>query len=281
MPPPPKGAPNNNKKKKGPAPAHQNKFAFRHNPKSKLTEKILTSPNVHVCQRCHDKIEWRKQYRKYKPRTQPGTCNGCGKRNVLSAYHTICTACTQESAKAKEIIEKQRAGENENQEEEKKSIPSNFMRACAVCVKEVALPDPDDEATADDDALASGVGRIRLREQKALERKLAKEAEANKMKRRDTEDDDDNSEENDEDDDDQSEENADDDSGNESGDNSGNLFGGTNQLTFSSLDDEADPFLQAIGGADQLLVGEAYQQKLLERLEKQRQQSGLATGSEN
>ena len=26
-------------------PAHQNEFAFRHNPKSKKTEKILASPN--------------------------------------------------------------------------------------------------------------------------------------------------------------------------------------------------------------------------------------------
>ena len=52
------------KKKKGRAPAHQNSYAFRHNPKSKKTEKILSSPNVGVCRRCHEKIEWRKKYRK-------------------------------------------------------------------------------------------------------------------------------------------------------------------------------------------------------------------------
>src|SRR5210317_1710634 len=92
------------KKKKGHAPAHQNKFAYQHNPKSKTTAKILASPNVHVCRRCHDKIEWRKQYRKYKPLTQPGTCNGCQKRNVKAAYHTICESCTQNSVKAKELL---------------------------------------------------------------------------------------------------------------------------------------------------------------------------------
>ena len=63
MPPPP-GIGGPRKKKKGRAPAHQNSFAFRHNPKSKKTEKILSSPNVGVCGRCRDKIEWRKRYRK-------------------------------------------------------------------------------------------------------------------------------------------------------------------------------------------------------------------------
>ncbi len=29
-------------------------------------------PNIGLCQKCHDIIEWKKQYRKYKPRTVPG-----------------------------------------------------------------------------------------------------------------------------------------------------------------------------------------------------------------
>ena len=62
--PPPRIGDPNKKKKKGRAPAHQNGFAFRHNPKSKKTEKILASPNVGVCVKCRDKIEWRKRYRK-------------------------------------------------------------------------------------------------------------------------------------------------------------------------------------------------------------------------
>ena len=68
-------------KKKG-RPKHQNEFAFKHNPKSKKTDKILNSPNIHVCRRCHEKIEWRKKYRKYKPLTQPAKCNICQKRNI-------------------------------------------------------------------------------------------------------------------------------------------------------------------------------------------------------
>ena len=62
MPPPGQGG--TKKKKKGRAPKHQNSFGFKHNPKSKKTDKILSSPNVGVCRRCHDKIEWRKKYRK-------------------------------------------------------------------------------------------------------------------------------------------------------------------------------------------------------------------------
>ncbi len=40
----------------GPIPAHNNSFAFRHNPKSKLTAKILSSPNQGLCRRCHEKV---------------------------------------------------------------------------------------------------------------------------------------------------------------------------------------------------------------------------------
>ncbi len=85
-------------------PVHQNTFAFRHNLKSKKTEKILASPVKGVCQRCIEQIvsamlkgichqlsichhdflsvrlslsqpfilqEWKKKYRKYKPLTKP------------------------------------------------------------------------------------------------------------------------------------------------------------------------------------------------------------------
>mmetsp|Transcript_47588 Transcript_47588/g.101119 ORF Transcript_47588/g.101119 Transcript_47588/m.101119 type:complete len:297 (+) Transcript_47588:108-998(+) len=103
--PPPGGS----KKKKGRAPKHQNSFAFRHNPKSKKTEKILSSPIVGVCRRCQDKIEWRKKYRKYKPRSQPGKCNLCFQKNVLAAYHTICTKCAT-SDKAIAAMEKREGG---------------------------------------------------------------------------------------------------------------------------------------------------------------------------
>lgn len=55
------------------APKHQNAFAFKHNPKSKKTERIMSMPIHGLCEKCRKQIEWRKKYRKYKPLTQPGS----------------------------------------------------------------------------------------------------------------------------------------------------------------------------------------------------------------
>lgn len=40
-------------------PKHQNTFAFRHNPKSQKTAKILASVNAGLCASCHDKVRAR------------------------------------------------------------------------------------------------------------------------------------------------------------------------------------------------------------------------------
>jgi hypothetical protein len=222
------------KKKKGHSPAHQNKFGFIHNLKSKLTAKILDMPIFHVCRRCNEKLEWRKQYRKYKPRTQPGTCNGCKKRNVLAAYHTICESCTIHSDKAKELIHPKTTTE-EKEQTTATTTPKLVLRACAMCVKELALPDPEEE---EDDDLVESTGRIRLREQRTIERKLlAKEAAAIDKTTTTIPEEEEPLPEN----------TADQASPNDDNDN-----------------DEDDPFLKAVGGADKLLTGEAYQQKLLE-----------------
>eukprot|EP00903_Cladosiphon_okamuranus_P013815 g12857.t1 len=77
-------------------PKHQNTFAFRHNPKSQKTAKILASVNAGLCPSCHDKVEWRKRYRKYKPLRQPATCNDCHKKTITAAYHKICAPCARE-----------------------------------------------------------------------------------------------------------------------------------------------------------------------------------------
>lgn len=51
---------------------HNNKTAWKHNPNSKKTQQIANSPNEGVCEKCWEKIEWRKKFRKYKPLTVPG-----------------------------------------------------------------------------------------------------------------------------------------------------------------------------------------------------------------
>lgn len=96
-------------------PRHQNKTAFRHNKNSKKTERILSIPITNVCERCYDQLQWRKDYRKYKPLTQPkrwyvndlfnfpatvfyiDMCirhsNRCDQKTVKQAYHIICKEC--------------------------------------------------------------------------------------------------------------------------------------------------------------------------------------------
>jgi hypothetical protein len=249
---------NKKQKKKGRAPAHLNKFAYKHNPCSRKTEKILEMPNIHVCQRCSDKIEWRKKYRKYKPRTQPGTCNECRRRNVTAAYHTICTKCTTESAKAKKLI-KELTAKPEGPEGNAQEEPEECARVCAVCVKELALPDPEEEG--DDRDFIDQMARLKLRERRALERKIAKEErEAEEEARRLKNGDGGNSEDGEDDD-----ENGDDNSQN----NLDPLQEGDDEDDSDYApdygDDEDDPFLKAIGGADKLLTGKAYQQKLLQQ----------------
>lgn len=74
---------------------HQNKTKFRNDlHDSSHTQKMINSIRIaEVCERCAAIIEWKRQYRKYKPLKQPGKCNKCGNRSVRQAYHVICTPC--------------------------------------------------------------------------------------------------------------------------------------------------------------------------------------------
>ena len=263
--------------KKSRPPAHQNTYAFKHNPKSKLTEKILNSPIQHCCRRCTDKLEWRKQYRKYKPLTQLGKCNFCNKKNIKSAYHTICEPCTTSSKAKKHLIEiKQK--ENDDivlvkravDEEMELQIPESaaastnvptllamdtIHRVCAMCVKEVALPDEEQAPETVDEILAREARRVSLRERKAMERKLEREnvdekkiakAERRRLRR---------------------EEEEAIGNGNRGGENEEDedTDGNDDEIPEFDSNDEEDPFLQAVGGRDKLLIGDAYQQMLLSR----------------
>jgi len=244
----------------------------------------LSTPTQHLCQRCFDKIEWRKNYRKYKPRTQPGTCNLCRRRNVLAAYHTICTNCTV-SEKAHQVLQELRLGGkkeetaveegsaeeedpsnetkvvdppqsnlvNEEMMEAKKhttasvvaqlKLKEKIIRVCAMCVKDEALPDNDEKDTIDE-AMAK-LGRISLRQRRAIERGLLREQDEEKKRN-------DGSEGEEEEPNHEEEE--------FSSDFENDSTGDSNQDS-----DEEDPFLKAVGGADKLLTGEAYQDVLLQK----------------
>lgn len=83
------------KKTTGRKQAHQNKEKFFHNPNSVLTKKIYSIEHSCLCDRCNAQIEWRKDYRKYKPLKEMRRCNQCLNKCVNRAYHTICEPCAR------------------------------------------------------------------------------------------------------------------------------------------------------------------------------------------
>jgi len=76
------------------AQAYQNTYAFKHNKSSKLTKVISRVPLDNLCKRCLDQLEWRIDYRKYKPLSAPSRCNSCLEKTIYKAYRTICDKCS-------------------------------------------------------------------------------------------------------------------------------------------------------------------------------------------
>jgi len=50
---------------------YKNTFKFYHNKNSKKTQQILSAPIEGVCEHCFKVLQWKKEYRKYKPLTVP------------------------------------------------------------------------------------------------------------------------------------------------------------------------------------------------------------------
>lgn len=73
--------------------AHQNSYGFRHNPNSALTKEIAALEITGLCRRCNEKIEWRKQYRKYKIQTHMSRCTVCLLKNIKLGYNIVCDPC--------------------------------------------------------------------------------------------------------------------------------------------------------------------------------------------
>jgi hypothetical protein len=104
-------------------------------------------------------------------------------------------------------------------------------RVCAVCVKEPALPDAasDEDDTIDGATLSRP---LKLRELKSLQRREEKKTKKHKSN-----------------------------SNNNNDDSDSDMEG--NDLLDPDDHDEEDDFVQAIGGVEHLVVGDAYQQRLL------------------
>jgi hypothetical protein len=72
---------------------HQNTFTFKHNKNSMLTKKIRETPLDLLCKRCLEKLEWKINYRKYKPLSASCKCIKCEQKNIYKAYRSVCDKC--------------------------------------------------------------------------------------------------------------------------------------------------------------------------------------------
>jgi hypothetical protein len=112
--------------------------------------------------------------------------------------------------------------------------PAVYRRVCAMCTKEPALAGE----VHDDEEEEVGQRHLRLRERKTLERQKERATDSKRGSKAQKQDEDD-------DDDDKS--------------------GSDDESESEKLGSMEDPFLKAVGGADKLLTGEAYQEMLLQK----------------
>ena len=57
------------------------------------------TPLDKLCKRCSEQLQWRLDYRKYKPLDKAKKCHKCTKPFVLKAYRTICDICAVKDKK--------------------------------------------------------------------------------------------------------------------------------------------------------------------------------------
>ena len=146
------------------------------------------------------------------------------------------------------------------------------VKVCAICCKEEALPDENvaselDQEIEDQKAkMEQKLGRpLKLREQKAIERKveraIEKEKQRAKEERRRLRDE-------------AMKKGKDDDTRNRNNNHHEDKFPSDEAKTNfaeSNYEEEEDEFLKAIGGQSKLLTGEAYQQMLLQKHEEMKE----------
>jgi len=76
---------------------YQNAFAWKANahksPTDPKTILLLSKRVSNCCSHCTGVIEWKIQYGKYKPLTQPGKCINCSAKKVRFAYQVLCQDC--------------------------------------------------------------------------------------------------------------------------------------------------------------------------------------------
>ena len=100
---------------------------------------FVAAPSAHtLCpRRCYEILEWRKTYRKYKPRKRAGKCNICAQKHVKQAYCTVCKPCALEkvlcekcgkSTSGEGRVEREKTFEEEQTEQQELEYQLRFMK---------------------------------------------------------------------------------------------------------------------------------------------------------
>mmetsp|Transcript_3462 Transcript_3462/g.7184 ORF Transcript_3462/g.7184 Transcript_3462/m.7184 type:complete len:156 (+) Transcript_3462:3042-3509(+) len=143
--------------------AHKNTTAYKPEKYTKLPPAANADTLDHLCPRCQAKLMWRKQFRKYKPRTVPGRCNICTEKKVGKAYRKVCDACSKSRCICAKCMKPYVKPPEEGEEEEMPGLiaveESAVVRSPAAVrrQKNEEVPSPDseegeEESKSDDDS---------------------------------------------------------------------------------------------------------------------------------
>eukprot|EP01128_Nolandella_sp_AFSM9_P004673 TRINITY_DN2134_c0_g1_i1.p1 TRINITY_DN2134_c0_g1~~TRINITY_DN2134_c0_g1_i1.p1 ORF type:complete len:296 (-),score=60.48 TRINITY_DN2134_c0_g1_i1:81-968(-) len=162
--------------RKGARQANLNAFKYKHNKNSKKTRKIFATPIEGLCSSCTRKLEWKKDYRKYKPLSQPKKCTSCSRRSIVNSYHVICRDCFQEQQccakclqKREIVLDYNEATKEEEDQRQKAEILSQlrerdrraYLRALERGDLDSSSEEETDDEESEDEAAPGGVsGRI-------------------------------------------------------------------------------------------------------------------------
>ncbi|GFQ89518.1 uncharacterized protein C9orf85 homolog [Trichonephila clavata] len=76
---------------------YKNTVAFRNDKygENEHTKMLNSIKLKSLCPKCEAVIQWKIKFKKYKPLTVPSKCIKCEEKTVRSAYHNICTNCSE------------------------------------------------------------------------------------------------------------------------------------------------------------------------------------------
>ncbi|XP_065191481.1 uncharacterized protein C9orf85 homolog [Sycon ciliatum] len=128
---------------------HSNAHAYKVSPYDKARRRAVEGIATDAtCPRCHEKLEWKKKYDKYKPLTVLKKCVQCQNKCIKEAYRIMCRPC----ADAKGLCTK--CGKPIPAEDESDAAASGGTAppaAASTSASASAAADSDDEDGCNDD----------------------------------------------------------------------------------------------------------------------------------